>query len=342
MKSHIVTKTFRISFPALIILILLIIGALVLYRITRDEEEAKTIIQAVRLRSTPNSREFSGIRHVFVIVMENHDWKDIVNNPDAHFINSVLLQEGSHAVSYYNVPEKQEEFHPSEPNYIVLESGTNVFPDHTFSTDNNPSPYNSTESHAHLTYLLDKAGFTWKSYQEDISGMNCPIKSQADYVPRHNPFVYFRDVSGQSVSEKNFFCKTHIRPLQELISDLKSSHLSNYNFITPNLQHDMHNGTIAQADQWLSRIVPVITNSKVFKKDGVLFMTWDEGSDQNDKNYPIGMIVVSPFAKKNYKNSLSYSHASYVKTIEEIFRVSPLLGLASDSKTRDLSDLFIN
>lgn len=280
------------------------------------------------------------IQHVFVIVEENHDWQSIYNNPDAPFINNTLLTQGSYAGNYHNVPISQGELHPSELNYISLEAGTTTFPDTTFSTDDNPSTDNSTKSVDHLVSILGKKGYTWKSYQEDITGNDCPIDTVDNYAPRHNPFIYFQDVSGNPPDSTNTYCRDHIRPLSELQTDLASGNIPNYVFITPNLQNDMHNGSIADADTWLSHIIPLITSSSTFRKDGALFITWDEGSEENGGNHPIGMIIESPFSKKDYTNTQEYSHASLLKTIEEIFHIAPLLGATNDSQTKDLFDFF--
>ncbi len=53
---------------------------------------------------------------------------------------------------------------------------------------------------------------------------------------------------------------------------------------TPNLCHDGHDtpcvdgqpGDLASADAWLTQWVPVVTNSPLFGKDGVLVITFDE------------------------------------------------------------------
>lgn len=283
----------------------------------------------------------SQIQHVFIIVEENHNWQQIYKNPDAPFINTTLLKEGAFASQYYNVPKNLDELHPSEPNYIMLEAGKISFTDHTITTDDPPGAKNSINSLDHLSTLLTQKGFTWKSYQEDISGTDCPIAVVNNYVPRHNPVLYFQDVSGNPPDSANAYCIAHVRPFPELQKDLGTNAIPDYTYITPNLQHDMHNGTIAQADSWLATVVPMIQNSAAFKKDGALFITWDEGTeDDNAKNNPIGMIMLSPFAKKGYTNTTAYSHVSYVKTVEEIFHLSPLLGLAADPKTQDLSDFF--
>ena len=97
----------------------------------------------------------------------------------------------------------------------------------------------------------------------------------------------------------------------------------------------MHDGTIAQADAWLSQIVPIITHSQVFQQDGALFITWDEGSTVNNDNNPIGMIMLSPFIKPGFTSNIAYSHFSYLKTIQEIFNVSPLLGGAAVGHGQD-------
>ena len=291
--------------------------------------------------TSPATPSLTKIHHVFVIVEENHNWKDIYNNSQAPFINKILLVEGAYAQNYHNIPPAPGALHPSEPSYILLEAGKIAFPDHTFTSDNQPGAANSTASHDHLSYLLDKNSLSWKSYQEGITGNDCPVNSVGKYAPKHNPFVYFQDVSGNPPSSTNTYCQSHVRPLSELQSDLASGNISNYNFITPNLQNDMHDGSIKQADDWLSKIIPMITNSDTYKKDGVIFITWDEGGGGAEENNSIGMIMLSPYIKPGYTNSIAYSHASYVKTIQEIFNLNPLLGFAGDKTTTDLLDFFI-
>jgi hypothetical protein len=79
----------------------------------------------------------------------------------------------------------------------------------------------------------------------------------------------------------------------------------------------------------------MILQSSAYQDGGVLFITWDEGAP----NGPIGMIVLSPYAKgKGYSNSIFYTHSSTLRTLEEIFGVTPLLGDAANAT--DLRDLF--
>jgi phosphatidylinositol-3-phosphatase len=67
-----------------------------------------------------------------------------------------------------------------------------------------------------------------------------------------------------------------------------------------------------------------------------VLLTWDEAATNDG---PIGMIVLSPDSRGNgYNNAIHYTHSSTVRTIEQVFGVSPLLRDAQNAT--DLSDLF--
>src|SRR6266478_3465719 len=123
---------------------------------------------------------------IFLILMENHNWADFHGSSSAPYLNNTLLPMGSHAEQYYNPPG----LHPSLPNYLWLEAGTNF----GITNDNDPNS-NHQSTTAHLVTQLNNAGISWKTYQEDISGTTCPLTSVNQYAPKHNPFVYFDDVT---------------------------------------------------------------------------------------------------------------------------------------------------
>jgi hypothetical protein len=275
----------------------------------------------------------ANIKTVFLIVMENHNWSDILNNSSAPYINGTLLPQASYATQYFNPPGN----HPSEPNYIWLEAGSSL----GIHNDSSPSS-NHQNTTDHLVTYLDKAGVSWKAYAEDISGSVCPLKGSGLYAPKHTPMIFFDDVTGTN-DPNSAYCIAHIRPFTELQSDLQNNTVAQYNFITPNLCNDMHNSNgcqtsneISNGDTWLSQQVPMIMASNAYKQGGVIFITWDES--ENGDN-PIGMIVLSPYAKGGgYSNAIHYSHSSTLRTVEEIFNIQPLLGDAANAT--DLSDLF--
>ncbi len=273
------------------------------------------------------------IQTVFIILMENTDWSAIKGNPQAPYINKTLLPKASHAEQYFNPPG----IHPSLPNYLWLEAGTNFG-----ILDDNPPSIDHQSTTMHLVTLLQNARIPWKGYMEDIKGNDCPLVDSGLYAVRHDPFVYFDDVTNM-LNPASANCIAHLRPFTELATDLGNNTVPRYNFITPNVCDDMHDvcksNRIQQGDDWLSANVPTILKSTAFKNGGALFITWDEADPTGDG--PIGMIVLSPSAKGNgYENFIHYTHSSTLKTFEEIFAVSPLLGDAATSTTQDLSDLF--
>jgi hypothetical protein len=313
----------------------------------------------------------SNITKVFTVVMENQNWSDIAGNTtSAPYINSLLTGVNSdlsfnpyhsdvaYANNYRSVVSGETGtgyLHPSEPNYIWLEAGTNAFSDTTFTADNSPSTQ-STNSTAHLATLLNTAGKNWRAYAENKPS-GCAIGNGTLYLPRHVPFHYFQDVSSTSApsgtgtpSNASTYCSSHEFDFTQLATDLAHSGDGggDYNFITPNTCDDMHDsgcagGTdkIKNGDTWLSSNLPTILNSDVYKAGhAVVFVLFDEDAGSTSNNQ-IGMIAISPKTKgAGYKNVVPYSHSSYVKTVEEIFNLSPLLGHAADAGTNDFSDLF--
>ncbi len=73
------------------------------------------------------------LNHVFVIMMENHGYGQIVNNPNAPFINS-LAKSANAANNYFAVA------HPSLTNYLEVVGGSNF----GVQSDNDPDWHNSS------------------------------------------------------------------------------------------------------------------------------------------------------------------------------------------------------
>jgi len=251
-----------------------------------------------------NNRE---IKHVFVIAMENHNWtqpaslpgkiQPIFQNPNAPFINSLvngtavawingkpvnISEHTAYAASYHNVLATQSgsnpHIHPSEPNYIWAEAGTNfgIANDDDPFRDNPPNAQNTTQ---HLTGLLQKVGRTWKSYQEDtdlavVNGKltNVPLPQsqwtvplvsfngvfdsnsllnayndslQYNYAAKHNPMVFFNDTNGGNNTTTSNPLAGNYAPLQQLAVDLANNNVANYTWITPNQYNDQHSGLSA-------------------------------------------------------------------------------------------------
>jgi phospholipase C len=283
---------------------------------------------------------------VFVIVLENKAWCEISGSADAPYINNVLLPNAAFA-SNYTGPSSGN-LHPSEPNYIWMEAGDNL----GVTTDDDPAK-NHQATKQHLATYLDKIGVSWRSYQEDISGTDCPLVSVNHYKPKHNPNVFFDDSTNTNDASYQY-CIDHNRPLTELDADLKNGKVAQYNFVTPNMCNDMHdtcaplNNSIKQGDEWLKLWIPKIQASSQYQNNGAIFVTWDEAESTITGlnlccilgNCPIGMLALSPLAKSGTISSTAYDHSSLLKSVQEIFGSTPLLGHAADASTADLKALF--
>src|ERR1041384_1327411 len=243
--------------------------------------------------------QMSSVQTVFIILVENHNWSQIKGSTSAPYINNTLIPMAARAEQYFNPPG----IHPSLPNYLWLEAGTNF----GIANDNDPSS-NPQGTTSHLVTQLTTAGVSWKTYQENITGTTCPLTSSYPYAPKHNPFVYFDDVTDTNNSN-SANCISHVRPYTEFATDLANNTVAHYVFITPNLCNDMHdscspvNDAIKQGDNWLSTEIPRIMSSAAYANGGAIFVTWDEGEGGDG---PIGMLLVSSLGKGD-----GYSNASH-------------------------------
>src|SRR5262249_4363098 len=144
-----------------------------------------------------------------------------------------------------------------------------------------------------------------------VSGRNFyNYATQFDYAPKHNPMVYFTDTAGPCPATLS----TEYPPLQQLALDLQSNHLADYTCITPNQFNDMHTrldagygvfppatdqSAIAQGDNFLARIVPLIMASDAYKDGAAIVLWWDETEDGDTPDFAMPFFVISKEARKN-------------------------------------------
>src|SRR6266481_7630985 len=118
------------------------------------------------------------IQTVFVVAMENHNFtqptglntspEQILGNPAASYTNSLITPGNANAqyVSYFsNMTNVGTGIHPSEPNYIWQNGGSNF----GVLADADPSAAaHNIISAPSFTGQLSQKGISWKSYQEDV------------------------------------------------------------------------------------------------------------------------------------------------------------------------------
>ena len=265
---------------------------------------------------------------VFTIVMENHSRREILGNKAAPFINA-LADQNAVAAGYSDAL-----VHPSEPNYLWLVAGQNF----GVRDDNAPADHHLA-AQSHIADQLDAQHLSWRAYMESM-GAPCGLSSKYPYEPKHDPFVYFDDINGWDGSsfQPSQRCNDHVVDYSQLDADLAAGAVPRYVFITPNMINDMHDGTIAQGDDWLAREVPKILGSDAFNRGGMLFLTWDEGS-KNADDPP--MIVISPHAKRGFVSQTPFSPSSYLKTVQKVLGMDALpCAAASRDSVATMDELF--
>jgi PKD repeat protein len=263
----------------------------------------------------PSSSSVPCYDHIFTIVMENHSYNQVIGAP---YIAS-LAAKGAVGGNYFATD------HPSLPNYAEMTSGQS-FPNAPSDCD----PSSSCQSTArNIIDPVVASGRTWHSYQESM-GAACGKVTSGQYAPKHNPFVYYTDISAAS-------CQANVVDYSNLANDLKSSTLANYVFITPNLCNDMHDCSVSTGDTWLSNNVPTILNSAAFtQQHSLLVLLWDE--DDHSQGNQVAWIGVGYGVKTNYVSSVRYDHYSFLKTIETAWGLSTLT--STDASASTMTDLF--
>lgn len=326
------------------------------------------------------------VRHVFIIMLENESYP-VTFGPQsiAPYLAHELPKQGALLTNYYGIG------HYSLDNYIAMISGQAPNPATqadctTFSEfaptakkpDSNGQLPGSgcvyPKSVLTLANQLTSASYTWKAYMEDMGkdpareSATCahPAIDAADntehatpndqYATKHNPFMYFH-----SIIDDKKYCDSRVVNLDHLTDDLaKLATTANLVYITPNLCHDGHDapckngepGGLISADAFLRTWVPRIVNSPVFKQDGLLIITFDEGNDGaaccNEKPLPggpqpggkigpgggrIGAVLLSRFIAPGTQSDVEYNHYSLLRSLEDIFGL-PYLGYAKDDELR--------
>ncbi len=268
---------------------------------------------------------------VFTIVMENHSRSQILGNPRAPYINE-LARQNAVAEGYHD-----PYVHPSKPNYFWMVAGQNFG-----ILNNDDPPLNHLDSRSHIADQIELAGLTWKTYQESM-GEPCGLRSHGRYAAKHNPFVYFDDINGWdgTAFHPEARCNEHVVDYSQIDVDLANNEIADYVFITPNLDSDMHDGSISLGDSWLANEVPKLLATDAYKNGGVIFLLWDEGGGSPASDDP-PFIAISPNAVPGMRSQVDYDTSSYLKTVQNILGLAelPCADATVRASVDSMTDLF--
>ena len=241
--------------------------------------------------------------HIIVIMLENRDYDQVIGNEDMPFFNQ-LAEENVLMTNYYAVTTEA-----SLPNYIALIGGD------TFGiTKNCRDCWIDAPS---LPDLLESAGKTWKTYQEDLP-VPCFIGDSGDYVQKHNPFIYF-----DPIREDAKRCEARVVSLDDLEGDLENNELPDFTFISPNLCNGGHDCGLDVVDEYLSMQLDQLMESPALGENYLIYISFEEADEDtssccgmpDEAGGRVPAVLVSPQAQKGYQEDTPLSHYSLLKTI---------------------------
>jgi phosphatidylinositol-3-phosphatase len=270
---------------------LLLVVLLILSACSQTQSKEPAPIKTVKHKIT--KMIFPKIDHVVIVIEENHSQQEITNNPSAPYLN-LLMKQGANLTNFHAIE------HPSQPNYLDLFSGSNQ----GVTNDGVPRLKFSTQNLA--SELIGK-DYSFAGYSEDLPrvGFNGVSTRPRGYARKHNPWVNFMNVP----KEAN-------QPFATFPTDFNQ--LPTVSFVIPNLQHDMHDGSIREGDQWLKEnLNPYVKWAKA--NNSLLIVTWDEDDRSQDNKIPT--FFVGPMVKNGQFNEY-VNHFNLLRTIEEVYGLS--------------------
>jgi phospholipase C len=293
-----------------------------------------------------NRSDLKNYQHVFIIMMENTGYNSLIGNANAPWINSAAATYGL-ATDYHGVT------HPSQPNYIAATSGsTNGVVNDNDITIDVPNIVDQLESH----------GKTWKGYMQSYALCSNQLQSACGnqlYERKHNPFVSYADVQSNPARMANLV------DFSQFSADLASNSVPDYAWISPDQCNDMHGrggggsadpcdfsheqNLIATGDTFLSSTVSVITSSRAWTGNSVIFITWDESdfpfgdvSGCCDAIPGGGHVVTLTISHSDHSartSSVAYNHYSMLATIEGGWKLGCLAFTCDTANVPPMADL---
>jgi hypothetical protein len=247
--------------------------------------------------------------HVVLVIEENHAYSQIIGSSQAPYINS-LAQQGANFTQSFAIE------HPSQPNYLDLFSGSNQ----RITNDNCPvGPFSTPNLGSELVAQGDR--FT--GYSEGLPSAGSTVCTSGAYARKHNPWSDFNNVNENP---------TDNQPYTAFPSDYNN--LPPVSIVVPNLNDDMHDGTIQQGDTWLRNNLSNYVNY-TDTHNSLLIVTWDEDDSAHGNNIPT--IFVGPMVQQgNYSEHIN--HYNLLRTIEDMYHT----GYAGNSATASpITDIWV-
>jgi hypothetical protein len=244
--------------------------------------------------------------HIVIVILENHSYSQLIGSPAAYFINSLAndtlsaLFTDSHGIT-----------HPSQPNYLILYSGS------AQGVINDQVPSDNPFTSANLGRQLIDAGKTFITYSEDLPEVGYNGTTSGYYARKHNPLANWMGTGTNQVSA------TTNQPLTAFPSG-DFTLLPTVSYVVPNLNNDMHNGSdparITTCDEWISNnLGGYIQWAKA--NNSLFILTFDE-DDRSSGNHIVTVFTGQMVQAGQYSTRID--HYSVLNTIENMYGLAYL------------------
>jgi hypothetical protein len=272
---------------------------------------------------TPTPTAIPAADHVFVVVLENHAFSQVIGSPFMPYLNS-LANGHSLATNYFANP------HPSIGNYFMLTTG---------NIETNNDAFTGTVSSDNIPRAFAAAGKTWKAYMESLPSVGYLGGDVYPYFKHHDPFVYLTDLQPPSAEAGN------VVPFTQLTANLNAGSLPNYAFIAPNAEHDAHDcptggslcldsDKLTAADNWLKANIDPLIKSPALA-NSVFVIVFDESLDVDLVNGggKVAMVMTGSHVKTGFKSTTFYQHQSTLRLVLDLLRVADHPGNSATAPT---------
>jgi hypothetical protein len=294
-----------------------------------DDLSLKILDTAASASLSPPKSEVPPFDHVFVIMMENTDYGQIVGDTvDAPYVNSLLAQ----GMSLRNY---QANYHPSDENYLAMAAGD------TFVKGGKYFPKLKLDV-THIGDRVEAAGKDWKSYEQGMgTPCNTSLKYDKNYEPDEAPFVLFANVIDNEAR-----CRAHLVDTKQLNIDLVKvettpafAWIAADDYYDGEMPGDGSPKSLQVQDGWLKETLTPLFASPAWKTQrSLLILTWDESSTV--KNNHIATIVFGSqgLVRAGTVSDVHYDHYSTARTMEEALGLKPLT--LNDEYAQPMNDAF--
>lgn len=238
--------------------------------------------------------------HVIWIMEENQPLSHVIGYKYAPFLTS-LSKECAYSTNFSD-NEPRSLFTPgyhSLSHYVATLSGSNCMSGNNRNgssciTNDHIGPTKQSLSSMSLFQQVSEAGRQWRSYQESAPS-SCSLTGKKPYTPRHDGALFFSAIRNQCrswdvpIPAYNHYEDAPTGPLAEAIRNDK---LPAFSYITPNLNHDMHDGSVKAGDGWLKSYLELLFTSPEYRSGKTaVFVIWDEAPR---KGQPLPNLVIAP------------------------------------------------